>query len=187
VNKKFCGILSVVLGFIAYAYMITSTIMGTGEGLSFTTFILWGALAWISGFSTLKQGVNPAVPMMYGVGATSTALVLLCKGRFQWTTLDTFIFILVVICIVLWMTRGPKWALILSIAASAIASVPFMVMTWKTPESSPIIPNTLFVFTNFLYFLSGKEWTLKDRLYGAVNAILCSFFVIPWMINFFNK
>ena len=181
--KKYLGILSVAIGAIAYTFMVISTAMGTGEGVSFTTFILWSALAFISGFSMMKQGANPAVPMMYGVGSASTAIVLICKGRFQWFGLDTITSILVVICVVLWLTSGPKWALIMSVAAAVVAAIPFIIMTWKDPANSPIIPSTGFLLANFLFFLSGKKWTLEDRLYGGVNIITCFLLVIPWFIK----
>lgn len=180
--KKFLGILSVVIGAIAYAVMVITMIKGTGEGASLTTFTLWSALAWITGFSILKQGANPAVPMMYGVGAASTAIVLFFKGRFQWSGLDTITTILVVVCVVLWLTSGPRWAMIMSIVAGVIAGIPFIVMTWQAPANSPIIPSSGFLLANFLFFLSGKKWTLEDRLYGGVNVIVTSLLIIPWLL-----
>ncbi|MEI7480133.1 MAG: hypothetical protein WCJ59_00720 [bacterium] len=181
--KKFLGTLSVVVGAIGYLYMVLIVAIGTCEGLSLTTFVLWAALAWITGFTMLKQGANPAVPMIYGIGATTTSIVLLIKGRCGWSGLDSVIAILVVICILLWMTNGARWALIISIAAAVIAGLPFIIMTWKSPESSPIIPNTGFLLANLLAFLSAKAWTLEDRLYSGVNVVVCSLLVLPWLLR----
>ncbi len=181
--KKTLGVLSVVVAALAYIYMVISVAVGTGEGVSLTTFALWSTLAWITGFSILKQGANPAVPMVYGVGSALTALILLLKGSFQWSGLDTVITILVVVCIVLWLTMGPRWAMIMSIMTTVIAGIPFVVMTWKAPASSPIIPSSGFLLANFLFFLSGKKWTLEDRLYGGVNAVFTSLLVIPWFFR----
>ena len=181
--KKSIGIFSVVIGAFGYAYMVALTMTGTCEGLSFTTFALWAALAWISGFSMLKQGANPAIPMVYGVGATSVALILLIKGKYLWTGLDTTIAVMVAICVVLWKTRGARWALILSVVAAVIAGVPFIMMTWRAPSLSPIISNSAFLLANFLSFVSAKKWTLQDRLYSGVNVGVCLALVIPWLIN----
>lgn len=180
--KKQIGVLSVVVGMFAYLYLVVTTTKGTGEGLSFTTFALWSAIAWIAGFSMLKQGANPAVPMIYGIGSTATAIVLVCKGRFYWTTQDTIVAVLVVICVVLWMTSGPKWALISSVAAGVIAAVPFIILTWKSPATCPIIPNAGFLLANILMLISAKAWTLEDRLYAVVNVVVCSFLVLPWLL-----
>lgn len=182
--KKFSEIISLVFGILAYTYMVVSTIIGTGEGLSLTTFGLWAALAWITGFTMLKQGANPSIPMIYGTGSTLTALVLLFKGKYQWTVMDTVIAILVLVCIILWKTRGAKWALILSVAASMIAGIPFVVMTWKNPTVSPIIPNTGFLLANIFSFAAAKAWTLKDRLYTGTSIILCLLLVLPWLLNY---
>lgn len=178
--KKVLGVLSVIIGASAYTFLVVSTAMGTGEGVSLTTFTLWSVLAWIAGFSILKQGANPSVPMMYAVGSGSTAFVLLLKKRFEWSGLDTVTIILVGLCVVLWLTRGPRWAMIMSIVTGVIAGLPFIVMTWKSPASSPIISSSGFLLANFLFFLSGKKWTLEDRLYGGVNVIVTSLLVIPW-------
>ena len=181
--KKKLAVLSVVVGALAYLYMVVTTAMGTGEGLSLTTFGLWSALAWITGFTTLKQKANPAVPMIYGAGATATTLVLLYKGRYGWSGLDTMIAVLVGLCILLWLTKGSKWALVLSVAAAVIAAVPFVAMTWKVPANSPIIPNSGFLLANILSFASAKAWTLEERLYSGVNMIVCSLLVIPWILS----
>ncbi len=181
--KSLLAKLSVCVGVAAYAVMVYTITLGTGEGLSLSTFALWVALAWITSFTMLKQGANAAVPMIYGLGASITTLVLLYKGRYGWTGFDTVIAILTTICVILWLTQGARKALILSVIASAIASIPFAVMTWQAPASSPIIPNTGFLLSNILAFVAAKAWTVEDRLYSAVNIIVCSLLVIPWMIQ----
>lgn len=181
--KKILAILSVVVGAFAYIYMVTATVKGTGEGLSLSSFGLWSVLAWITSFTMLKQKANPAVPMIYGVGATVTTIILLIKGRYGWSSLDSVIAILVVICIALWLTNGARWALVLSVLASVIAAFPFMIMTWKSPANSPIIPNSGFLLANTLAFISAKAWTLEDRLYSGVNIVVCSLLVIPWLLS----
>lgn len=181
--KKLLNFLSVFAGASAYAYMVIMTSRGTGEGLSLTTFALWSALAWITCFTMWKQGANPAVPAVYGIGATSTTIVLLIKGRYGWTSFDTIIAILTVLCVVLWLTSGPRWALVLSVAAAVIAGVPFIVMTWNSPANSPIIPNSGFLIANTLSFAAAKAWTVEDRLYPGVNFVVCSLLVLPWLLQ----
>lgn len=180
--KKTLSVLSVIIGGLAYLYMIISMICGDGEGVSFTTFALWAALAWISAFTMLKQGASPGIPAIYGVGSTSTAIVLILKGRIHWTGMDSFIAFLVLLCIIFWMIKGARWALILSVLAAVIAGIPFIIMTWKAPLVSPIIPSSGFLLANFLSFVSAKAWTLEDRLYSGVNVIVTALLVIPWIL-----
>jgi hypothetical protein len=181
--KKHIANLSVVIGGLGYLVLIIALIRSTGEGLSLSTFALLSALAWITSFTMLKQKANPAVPMIFGTGATITTLTLLVKGRYGWSNFDTLIAALVVACIVLWLTSGPKLALIMSIAASVIAFIPFIALTWKSPGTSPIIPNSCFLIANILAFSSAKTWTLEDRLYSSVNIVLCTILVLPWLIG----
>ena len=180
--KKNIAILSAVFGALAYLYMIISVIRNGSEGLSLSTFALGAALAWITGFTMLKQKANPTVPMIYGIGATITAVLLFIDGRCSWTGFDTVIALLVACCIILWLSKGPRYALILSVAAALISFVPYLTMTWKNPAASPIIPNTGFLLANILAFASAKTWTLEDRLYAASNTILCAALVIPWLL-----
>lgn len=180
--KNKLSTLSVILGFLAYLYMIVMTVKGTGEGLSFTTFALWAALAWISGFIIMKKGFNPTVPFIYAVGATATTFVLLIKGRYGWTGFDSTIASLVTVCIILMFAKNDRLAFVVSIIAGLVAIVPFLIMTWQSPALSPIVPNTGFFLANVCLFLSAKTWKLEDWLYGASNAVACSLLVIPWLL-----
>lgn len=180
--KKLLNILSVIAGASAYLYLIINTLKGTGEGLSLTTFGLWASLAGITSITMLKQGANPAVPATYGLGAATTAFILLTKGKYNWADFDTVVAIMVVLCVVLWLSSGEKPAFLLSVLAGLIAAVPFLLMTWKAPASSPIIPNTGFFIANLLSFVSAKKWTLQDRLYSGANTVLCAFLVLPWLM-----
>lgn len=181
--KKKLSTLSVILGFLAYIYMVIMTIKGTGEGLSFTTFALWAALGWISGFIIMKKGFSPAVPFIYATGATTTTIVLLIKGRYGWTGFDSVIAALVAICIILMFSKNDKLAFVVSIFAGWVAIMPFVIMTWQTPSLSPIIPNTGFFLANVCLFFSAKTWKLEDWLYGASNALACSLLIIPWLMT----
>jgi hypothetical protein len=180
--KKYIAILSAVFGALGYLYMIVTLIRKGGEGLSLSTFALGAALAWITGFTMLEQKANPTVPMIYGFGATITAVLLLIEGRCEWTSFDTTIAILVTWCIILWFSKGPRYTLVLSVAAALISFIPYLMMTWKNPAASPIIPNAGFLLANILAFVSAKTWTLEDRLYSAVNIVICASLVIPWLI-----
>ncbi len=121
--------------------------------------------------------------MIYGIGATLVALVLLLKGKFVWSVFDSIIAVLVVICVILWLTKGSRIALIASVAAGIIAAVPFIIMTWKSPASSPVISNTGFFLANTFAYFGAKTPTLQDRLYPGANAIACAFLVLPWLIH----
>lgn len=174
--------LSVAIAALSYGYMTVTTSMGSGEGLSFTTFILWSFLAGIACYNLIKEKGSWGIAAMYTAGATSVAVTLICKGRMAWSNIDTLIAILVAICVYLSKTKGPKWGLIASVAAGVIAGIPFIILTWKNPATSPIIPNAGFLIGNSLSFFAGKTWKMEDRLYGGANAAACILLVMPWVL-----
>ncbi len=180
--KEILAKTSVIAVVITYTYMVSITAQGSGDELSLSTFVLWAMLAWITSFTMQKQGANPAVPMIYGVGATAITIVLLAKGKYEWTAFDTAVATLTFFCLVLLKTQGPRKALILSVIAATIAALPFIVMTWQKPAESPILANAGFLLTNVLAFASAKAWTLEDRLYSIVNTAVCSLLIIPWLM-----
>lgn len=180
--KEILAKMSLTLGIVAYSLMIFSTLMGTGENLSFTTFALWSMLNFITAYTTYKKKANPSIPIIYGSGATLTAAILLCKGRCQWSNLDSAVAVLVVVCLLLWKIKGEKWALVSSTLAATIAGIPFLVIIWRNPEMSPVLPNALFTLTNLLSFFAADKWTVEDRLFSGINVIFCFMFVLPWLL-----
>jgi len=181
--KKYFTLVSSILGATTYLYLIANTYVSTGEGLSFTTFFLWAFLAWISAVTTFKQKSNALVPTIYAFGSSTISILLFAKGKVVWTGFDTFIAVLVLLCMALWMIKGSKWALVMSVLASLIANIPFIIMTWRAPEMSPIVANFGFFGANFLWFLAGEKWTLQDKLYGASGTFGCSLLLIPWFLK----
>jgi hypothetical protein len=171
--------LSVVLAAVTYTYLVITASLDTGAGLSFSTYALWAALAWIVYFAMKKRGANPNVVLVYALGSTSTTIVLLIKGRFGWSPMESFVAFLVILCIYVWFSKGAKWAIVFSVAAGTIASIPLIWMTWKDPSSSRALANSSFLLVNILAFISAKAWTLEDRLYSVANIIVCVLLVIP--------
>jgi hypothetical protein len=176
--KKILFVLSVVLAAVTYSYLIVTASLDTGGGLPFATYALWAMLAWITYFAMKKSGVNPNVVLVYALGSTCTTIVLLFKGRFGWSSMESGVTLLVLLCIFVWFSKGARWAIVFSVAAGFIASIPLILMTWKYPMDSRVAVNASFLLVNALAFISAKTWTLEDRLYSAVNIILCLILVI---------
>jgi hypothetical protein len=178
--KKNLSIASVVVGVLAYLFIITTTIRGTGEGLSISTFALWSAIGWITVFTIFQQNANASVPLIYSLGATAVTFVLIHKGQYgKWSTFDSVIAVLVVACLVLWLVNGARVALIMSVVAGSTASLPYLIMTWQFPDQSPFLPNIGFFLANALALAGAKAWTIEDRLYPFVNTVLTAMLLIP--------
>jgi hypothetical protein len=181
--KTFLCAISITAAAFGYLAVIDTTINVSCEGLSFATFMLWSALAWITTITTWKQSGEAGVPLMYSIGATITMCILMWKGKTAWSSNDTIVAILVVICVVVWMVKGDRLALVASVMAATIAVIPFMLLTWKNPSLSPIVANTSFLIANIFGFISAEKWTLQDRLYLGVNIGVCGLLVLPYWLQ----
>jgi uncharacterized membrane protein YobD (UPF0266 family) len=168
-----------IIAALSYAYMVVGVIRSGGVGLTFSTFILWASLAWITTVNLRVQKIDAKLVTVYAIGSSCTAISLLCLGRIGWSYFDTVVAMLVVTCIIIWKTGGPKLALIAMVTAGLIAAMPFTIMTWRHPETSPILANSGFFFANLFTYLSAKEF--DDRLYSGVNVILCGLLVLFWI------
>lgn len=181
--NKHLNLLSVIVGGLAYLNIIFTTMNGAVVGLSVSTFLLWSLLAAVTIYSLCKQKVNPAIACVYGSGATIMTIILLFKGKYSWDLFDTFIAAMVMICVILYFTTGPKPALVFSSLSGFLASLPFIVLTWSDPINSPIVTNSGFLLANVFAFAGAKAWTLEDRIYSGVNMIGGVLLVFPWFIK----
>lgn len=170
-----------IMAAISYTYMVIGVINSTGEGMSFSTFSLWSTLAWITTVNLWMQKIDARLVIVYAIGSGTTALTLLSKGKVQWNQFDTIVAILVAICLIIWKTSGPKWALISMVAAGLIAAMPFTVATWNHPEQSPVVANFGFLLANLFTFIGAKQF--GDKLYSGVNVLLCGLLVFFWIAN----
>jgi len=180
--KKKLGAISIVMSSLTYLYLFILINTGTGEGVSLSTYGLWAVLAWIAGISMKKQELDSRIVFVGAVGTTIITVALLFKKRFEWTDMDSAVSALTVLCMILWKTRGSKCAFIFSVLAGAIASIPFVVMTWKDPSKSPIVPNTCFLMTFIVYLFSVNSPKMEDRLVPAVNVIVGLLLVVPAVV-----
>jgi hypothetical protein len=166
---------------LTYVYMVIGVIRNHGEGLTLSTYVLWAALGWIVTFNLRSQKIDAKLVTVYALGATGVSIALLFMRKTGWSQFDTVVAILVIICLFVWKTAGAHWALIAMVTAGLIASLLFVVMTWKNPEMSPIVANLGFFLANLLTYLSAKVF--GDKLYAGVNTLLCGFLAACWIAH----
>lgn len=170
-------VISSALGLSCYAPLCYQ--IWTGKiTQNMATFILWGLLDGIAAGSIFLEGGNFWLPMFYSLGCVFVIASILKSGSMKWTWLETFISILVAICIIVWLLVGNTWATIVSTLAVVIASVPMIVDLWLKPADSAPFTYSAFVLANFLAFLAGKDWSIAERFYPGVCTILTLSFVV---------
>lgn len=187
------------MGSTTYLGLIYRAYTSGGKGLSLSSFTLWTALSFISVITIIRgsmkikktgsvegteEKASASIPAIYGSGALIIALILWQEGAaVTWSSMDTLIAFLVFICItLLFKKKFNNHALVLSVLAGTIAGIPYTVMTWRDPASSPIVCSACFFLSSFLAFLGAEDWTFKSRLFTGVSVINNLTLIIPWII-----
>ncbi len=141
---------------------------------SFASYALWSTLDGIATMSLIAQNGNFWLSLFYSIGAGLVAISLLIKKQFSWSKFESFVSFLIIICLVTWYYSGPFLAMISSVSALSIASVPQIIDTLKKPQSTPTILYCGFCTANLLSFIGGSAWVLEQKLYSAAALIICS-------------
>lgn len=161
-----------LLGIILFLPLILGILKNKIEQ-SFATWILWLSLDLIALISIMLQKGNYSLLVLYVIGSATTAFILICKKQFKWTRFETFVTFLVLVCIGFWYTSGPRWATISSSIAVVISGLPQIKDSWNKPDRTTGLIYIGYVFTNTLFFFSGKNWTIEDRFYPGMMVPLC--------------
>lgn len=163
---------SVVAGFVYIGLCIQ---IWTGRNKqSFATWGLWALIDGITAASVIVQQGNYLLPLFFSIGsiATATSIILKTKNA-GWSWFETMISILVVACLLVWYTSGPKMATIAGTTAVLIAGLPQTVEAWKKPWDSSFLVYSGFLVANILSTIGGKDWSIEERFYPGCCAILC--------------
>jgi hypothetical protein len=162
-------------GIIAFMlnYPLISGILKGQIKQNVATWILWISLDVIALVSIILQKGNYILLIFYCTCGTIVILCLLYKRLFKWTKFETFISVLVCICLIVWYVSGPKGATIASTIAVCISGLPQIRDSWLVPNSRTGWIYVGFIIANGLFFLGGKAWTIEDRFYPGMMAIMC--------------
>ena len=166
-----------ILGIIAYLPLIIGILKNKIEQ-SFAAFMLWGMLDTIATITTIIEGGNFWLPLSNAIGANLMAILLVVKKQVSWSWVETMTSILVVICLIIWYVAGETAGILSSSLAVVIASIPQMVDTFKSPETTPTGPYMIFLTANIVSFIGGETWTIEERFYPACSIFLCVVIIV---------
>lgn len=166
-----------IIGVACYLPLIFGIIKNRIEQ-SFLAFLLWAMLDIIATVTSVIAAGNFWLPLSNAVGASVVAILLAMKKKAEWTLIETFTAVLVLVCLTLWYFMGETAGIVSSSLAVVFASLPQMAHTYKKPHSTPTGIYTAFLFTNILSLLAGKDWTFEERFYPACAVFLCLVIVI---------
>jgi hypothetical protein len=160
------------LGALAlFVPMAVEAIKDGGAGQSFATWLLWAALDTILTISLFLQGGNYLLPLGFAAGGIALTTLLLVKGRFAWSRMDSVILALLLGCLIGWRLGGEKTATVAATLGICLAGVPGLVELWRNPQRKVGNIWGWYVLANGLAFLGGTSMTLEERFAPGVFAV----------------
>lgn len=145
------------------------------------TFLLWSLLDGIAAMASWLEGGNYLQALLFCLGGLAVlACILTSDGRFVWGRFEMFIIALVVICMIIWRTAGNTMAVLASVTALFIASIPQMKDAWFKPKEIPTWIYFGYMVSNLLAALGGKEISIVEISYPASGLLACT---IIWALS----
>jgi len=166
---KIAGGVGTLLMFIPMAWEIMKS---NGAGQSFSTWLLWAMLDSTLAASTIIQHGNFLLPLGFAIGGWTLTTLLVIKGRFAWTRLDSAVLVLVLICLTGWVLGGARTAIIFATLGIALATLPGFLELWRHPQRAVGNVWIGLALANALSFVGGTAMTIEERFSPAVFSIL---------------
>ncbi|MGA2684562.1 MAG: hypothetical protein ABSF51_05880 [Verrucomicrobiota bacterium] len=164
---KMAGGIGVVVLFVP---MVIEVVKNSGDGQSFSTWILWATLDTILTLSTIQRHGNFLLPLGFALGGSVLTGLLLVKGRFAWGRLDSVILVFVFGCLAGWKLGGARTAIVSATLAICLAGIPGLMELWSHPQRAVGNIWAGYVLANGLAFLGGTAMTVEERFAPALFA-----------------
>ena len=158
-----------VLALVVFA----NQLIHTTDPQNITTWVMWIGLNLVIAASGFRAGNSDAwLPLGFAFGNGLVAITLLWKGEtWGWGTTETVCTIGIVAAMTLWKISGPILALIASVVAIWIASVPLIMFTAANPNPVYWYVWATPAVCGIILFFAAEEWTWQHRLFPASTFI----------------
>lgn len=176
-------VLSLVIIAGAYLYLIRG-ILFKGIKLNFTSQLIWAVLDIVVALSLVSAKGAFWQPTFYAVGCLVLACCIYRTGYAKWGKSDTFISLLAIASIFIFVYADPRTATIASTIAVIVAGIPQMIDCWKRPQDTPVILFLAFLAAHVLSILAGTEWSIEQRFFPVACLIYCLVCLTPAVVDF---
>lgn len=135
-------------------WLMDAAILG---GMIAANEIAWQMVAYIVGIAFV---IGACVYKIFVIGGAEQK-----EEGTGWTRLDSFCLAIVVIAIGLWVISGnPNIAIVLSLVAITIGTVPMLANIWHHPEREPLLPWVLWLVGGTFGVLAIPVWNIAGAL-----------------------
>jgi len=151
------------LALYLFVPLVGGVLRDGGVGQSFSTWLLWAALDWVSTISVILQHGNYYILLGFACGSTVMTFALLARRRYGWGRFDNFVLVLVGACLVAWWLGGPQTATVASALGICVAGIPGLLALWRQPDRKLARLWGWYTLANGLAFLGGTAMTVEER------------------------
>ena len=169
---KLIDLVTVVTGILPYILLISGILNGKIKQ-SFATWVLWCILDIIVVWEVVTQHGNYLLYSVFALGTLLTAISLIYKKIFSWGRFETFISILVTLCIAVIIICGSHYGIIFTTTALNIAGIPQLKDTFQNPKSTSKTAYLLFALSGMLSTIGAESWSVEERLPSMSAMIYC--------------
>lgn len=173
------SVASAVLAVILYTRVCYEIYRGKGE-YNLASWALWASIEVILTAALIAQQGNYLLVLTFTLGTTISAGFIARFGRSRviWGKFELLVTLLVLTCLIIWYQSGPKVATIAATIAVFVAGLPQVKEAWEKPQEQSTWVYLGFALANLISVISGKEWSIEERLFSSVSGLYCLLIVM---------
>ena len=170
--QKLGGLISAVALLVFAVILVANDIK-----LNIASWMLWTCLdvlilkASLDANRKAKNGNWPWLPTGWVVGAATVTLILLFRGNWQWTYVETLTATVVAIATIVWKVSGPKAAVVALTIAMTVAGIPSVNVAWHNHDTSGWWMWASIVLSCLFTLAGTKSWTVEERFLPTASMI----------------
>jgi hypothetical protein len=176
VLPEYCAIIGAIIGSLGGFYYLYETIVGKAQP-NRITWLLWGIFPMVIFVAQRVQGVEGLSWASFVAGFTPLLVVAASffnkKAYWKSEPRDYYLMAAAIIGIILWaMTDNPNVALLFSLLADMLASMPTLIKAYRHPHSESWIAYVVSAFGFGMSVLSIQTYNFESTAFVAYVFLL---------------
>ena len=173
---EYWAIVGAVIGSVGGLYYLYDTIVGKAQP-NRITWLLWGIFPMVIFVAQRVQGVEGLSWTSFVAGLTPLLIVAASffnkKAYWKSEPRDYYLMAAAIIGIILWaITDNPNLALLFSLLADMLASIPTLIKSYRHPHSESWIAYAISTFGFGISFLSVQIYNIENTAFVAYVFVL---------------
>jgi hypothetical protein len=187
-------IVAIVLRLAGGAKYLLSTLRGKAQPniVSWSLWSLTALIAFASQISSKGVGAEALVTLAIGIGPLAVVVAGLVKGAHKLsvlTRLDVLCLVLALVGVILWIkTSDLLLALLMSIVADIISSIPTVAKSYRAPKSESASAYSLTIVSMVVTLLTLQQWGVMNWAFPlyilAINLTFVMLILLPKQLRY---